>query len=181
MGQVFEPLVFGRSTGLSPVAVIAAATFWTWLWGPIGLVLAVPLTVCLVVLGRHVEKFEFLEVALGDRPPLDPPETFYQRALGGGAEELADQAEEFLRENRLSLYYDEVALPGLALAQVVSIGRGGKPFGHLRKARNQRSVIDRFGQSQRVLHQRLAHEIAPIEPIIIACAATDLQIHLHQR
>jgi predicted PurR-regulated permease PerM len=117
MGQVLEPLVFGRSTGLSPVAVIAAATFWTWLWGPIGLVLAVPLTVCLVVLGRHVERFEFLEVALGDRPPLDPPETFYQRALGGHADELADQAEEFLRENRLSLYYDEVVLPGLVLAQ----------------------------------------------------------------
>jgi len=118
MGQMFEPLVFGRSTGLSPIAVIAAATFWTWLWGPIGLVLAVPLTVCLVVLGRHVERFEFLEVALGDRPPLDPPETFYRRALGGGADELGDQAEDFLREHRLSDYYDEVALPGLALAQV---------------------------------------------------------------
>lgn len=118
MGQVFEPLVFGRSTGLSPIAVIAAATFWTWLWGPIGLVLAVPLTMCLVVLGRHVERLEFLEVALGDRPPLDPPETFYQRALGGGADELVDQAEDVLREYRLSHYYDEVALPGLALAQV---------------------------------------------------------------
>ncbi|MBB3898600.1 AI-2E family transporter [Roseococcus suduntuyensis] len=117
MGQVFEPLIFGRSTGLSPIAVIVAATFWTWLWGPVGLVMAVPLTVCLVVLGRHVERFEFLEVALGDRPPLEPPETFYQRALGDDPDALAEQAEIALRESRLSRYYDTVALPGLALAQ----------------------------------------------------------------
>lgn len=117
MGQVFEPLIFGRSTGLSPIAVIAAATFWTWLWGPIGLVMAVPLTVCLVVLGRHVQRFEFLEVALGDRPPLEPPETFYQRALGDDPDALAEQAEIALRECRLSRYYDTVALPGLVLAQ----------------------------------------------------------------
>jgi predicted PurR-regulated permease PerM len=117
MGHVFEPLVFGHSTGLSPIAVIAAATFWTWLWGPIGLILSVPLTVCLVVLGRHVERFEFLEVALGDRPPLDPPETFYQRALAGDADALGEQAEVTLREKRLSDYYDTVALPALALAQ----------------------------------------------------------------
>lgn len=117
MGHVFEPLVFGHSTGLSPIAVIGAATFWTWLWGPIGLILSVPLTVCLVVLGRHVEKFEFLEVALGDRPPLDPPETFYQRALAGDADALGEQADTMLRDHRLSDYYDEVALPALALAQ----------------------------------------------------------------
>ncbi|MFC7692541.1 AI-2E family transporter [Paeniroseomonas aquatica] len=98
MGQVFEPLVFGHSTGLSPIAVIAAATFWTWLWGPIGLLLAVPLTVCLVVLGRHVERLEFLEVMLGDQPPLDPEETFYQRALAGDASALAEQAERCLKE-----------------------------------------------------------------------------------
>jgi predicted PurR-regulated permease PerM len=67
-GHVVEPLVYGHSTGLSPVAVVVAATFWTWLWGPIGLVLATPLTVCLVVLGRHVERLEFLDVMLGDRP-----------------------------------------------------------------------------------------------------------------
>lgn len=117
MGQVFEPLIFGRSTGLSPIAVIVAATFWTWLWGPIGLVMAVPLTVCLVVLGRHVERFEFLEVALGDRPPLEPPETFYQRALGDDPDALVEQAEGALKECRLSRYYDTVALPGLVLAQ----------------------------------------------------------------
>jgi len=117
MGQVFEPLVFGHSTGLSPVAIIAAATFWTWLWGPIGLLLAVPLTVCLVVLGRHVNRLEFLEVMLGDRPPLDPEETFYQRALAADADALAEQAEQFLKDKPLADYFDCVALPALQLAQ----------------------------------------------------------------
>ena len=116
-GHVVEPLVYGHSTGLSPVAVVVAATFWTWLWGPIGLVLATPLTVCLVVLGRHVEKLEFLDVMLGDRPALSPPEIFYQRMLAGDPAEAADVAEEFLKERSLSVYYDEVALAGLRLAR----------------------------------------------------------------
>jgi predicted PurR-regulated permease PerM len=124
MGQVVEPMVFGHSTGLSPIAIIAAATFWTWLWGPVGLLVAVPLTVCLVVLGKHVDRLEFLEVALGDRPPLDPPETFYQRALMGDADGLEEQAETILRDGALSGYYDAVALPALALAQGDAL-RGG--------------------------------------------------------
>jgi predicted PurR-regulated permease PerM len=64
IGHVIEPMVYGHSSGLSPVAVVASATFWTWLWGPIGLVLATPLTMCLVVLGRHMERLRFLEVYL---------------------------------------------------------------------------------------------------------------------
>jgi predicted PurR-regulated permease PerM len=117
MGQVFEPWIFGHSTGLSPVAVIAAATFWTWLWGPVGLLLAVPLTVCLVVLGRHVDRLEFLEVMLGDQPALGPEETFYQRALAGDLDALAEQSERFLKEQSLEDYLDAVALPALRLAQ----------------------------------------------------------------
>ena len=117
VGQVIEPLVYGHSTGLSPVAVVASATFWTALWGPIGLILATPLTVCLVVLGRHVDRFEFLEIMLSDRPPLSPPELFYQRMLAGDPDEAVEKAEEFLKERSLLAYYDEVALPGLKLAQ----------------------------------------------------------------
>ncbi|SHI05205.1 AI-2E family transporter [Bradyrhizobium erythrophlei] len=118
VGHVIEPMVYGRSTGLSPVAVVASATFWTALWGPIGLVLATPLTVCLVVLGRHVERLEFLDVMFGDRPALSPPEIFYQRMLAGDPTEAAEKAEEFLKERSLASYYDEVALKGLQLAQV---------------------------------------------------------------
>lgn len=82
-GQAVEPLLYGHSTGLSPAAVVIAAIFWSWLWGPIGLVLSTPLTLCLVVLGRHVKRLEFLEVMFGDRPPLTPVESFYQRVLAG--------------------------------------------------------------------------------------------------
>jgi predicted PurR-regulated permease PerM len=116
MGQVAEPLLYGHSTGLSPFSVVVAATFWTWLWGPIGLILSTPLTLCLVVLGRHVERLEFLDVLLGDRPALTPVESFYQRMLAGDPDEARDQAELLLRERSLSSYYDEVALKGLQLA-----------------------------------------------------------------
>lgn len=116
VGHVIEPVVAGHSTGLSPVAVIVSATFWTLLWGPIGLVLATPLTVCLVVIGRHTERLQFLDVLLGDRPALAPEQIFYQRMLAGDPSEAVAQAEEFLKERSLATYYDEVALGGLRLA-----------------------------------------------------------------
>jgi predicted PurR-regulated permease PerM len=117
VGHGIEPLVYGRSTGLSPVAVVVAATFWTALWGPIGLVLATPLTVCLVVLGRHAERLQFLDVMFGDRPALSPPEIFYQRMLAGDPTEAAEKAEQFLKERSLQSYYDQVAIKGLQLAR----------------------------------------------------------------
>ena len=135
VGHVIEPMVYGHSTGLSPVAVVASATFWTALWGPIGLVLATPLTVCLVVLGRHVERLEFLDVMFGDRPALSPPEIFYQRMLAGDPTEAAEKAEEFLKERSLSSYYDEVALKGLQLAQADS-ERGALDHERLTKIRD---------------------------------------------
>jgi AI-2E family transporter len=116
-GQVIEPLFHGHTTGLSPVAIVVSATFWVALWGPIGLVLSTPLTVCLVVLGRHVERLAFLDVMFGDRPALSPPEIFYQRMLAGDPAEAVEKAEEFLKERSLTSYYDEVALKGLNLAQ----------------------------------------------------------------
>ena len=115
-GQVIEPLIYGHSTGLSPAAVVIAAIFWTWLWGPIGLLLSTPLTLCLVVLGRHVDRLEFLDVMLGDRPALTPVENFYQRMLANDPDEALHQAETLLKERSLTGYYDEVALKGLQLA-----------------------------------------------------------------
>ena len=117
IGQGVEPWLYGHHTGISPVAVVISATFWTWLWGAVGLVLSTPLTVCLVVLGRHVERLAFLEVIFGDAPPLTPVENFYQRVLAGDASEVVDQAERFLKHNSLIEYYDEVALPALLMAQ----------------------------------------------------------------
>jgi hypothetical protein len=116
MGQAVEPLVYGHSTGLSPVAVIIAAIFWTWLWGPIGLIISTPLTLCLVVLGRHIERLEFFDVLLGDRPALTPTESLYQRMLAGDPDEAEEQAERYLADRPLSAYYDEVVLEALRLA-----------------------------------------------------------------
>jgi predicted PurR-regulated permease PerM len=115
-GQLIEPMVYGHSTGLSPFSVVVAALFWSWVWGPIGLILSTPLTLCLVVMGRHVKRLEFLDVMLGDRPALTPVENFYQRILAGDADEAEEHAEQLLKERSLSAYYDEVALKGLQLA-----------------------------------------------------------------
>jgi len=115
-GHVVEPMLYGHSSGLSPVAVVVSATFWTWLWGPIGLVLATPLTICLVVLGRHVDRLEFLEVLLGNEPALSPSQLVYQRLLAGDPVEVIDQAEEFLKDKLLIEYYDHVLLDGIRLA-----------------------------------------------------------------
>lgn len=123
MGYLVEPMIYGHSTGLSPVSVVVAAIFWTWLWGPIGLILSTPLTLCLVVLGRHVERLEFLDVLLGDRPALTPVESFYQRMLSGDEDEALEQAEDLLKERSLSSYYDEIVVPGLQLA-AADAGRG---------------------------------------------------------
>ncbi len=115
-GQVIEPMVYGHATGLSPFSVVVAAIFWSWVWGPVGLILSTPLTLCLVVMGRHVKRLEFLDVMLGDRPALTPVESFYQRILAGDADEAQDHAETLLRECSLTAYYDEVALKGMQLA-----------------------------------------------------------------
>jgi len=117
MGNVIEPVVQGQKTGLSPLAIILSAAFWTLLWGPIGLLMAIPLTVVLVVLGHHVERLEFLNVLLGDTPPLTPPERFYQRMLAGDPAEAVEQAEKFVKTAPLVDYYDNVMIEGLRLAQ----------------------------------------------------------------
>src|ERR1700744_2179346 len=115
-GQVLEPVIFGRSSGLSPVAIIVAASFWTWLWGPVGLVLATPLTICLVVVGRHVDGLQFLDIMLGDQPALTPPQLVYQRMLAGDPIEAAEQARDHLKTAPLEDYYDSVLTGGLGLA-----------------------------------------------------------------
>ena len=114
--QVLEPVIFGRSSGLSPVAIIVAASFWTWLWGPVGLVLATPLTICLVVVGRHVDRLQFLDIMLGDQPALTPSQLVYQRMLAGDPIEAAEQAREYLKAAPLADYYDSVLTGGLGLA-----------------------------------------------------------------
>ena len=117
VGQVVEPLVYGHHTGISPIAVVASATFWTWLWGPVGLVLSTPMTVCLVVIGRHVNRLAFLDVLLGDAPALSQVEIFYQRMLAGDPSEILDHAVGFMAAHSLLAYSDEIAMRALLMAQ----------------------------------------------------------------
>lgn len=116
VGYIVEPLIYGHSTGLSPVSVIVSAVFWTWLWGPIGLIISTPLTLCFVVLGRHVKSLEFFDVLLGDRPALSATESFYQRILANNPDEALAHAESLLVDRRLAEYYDGVVIEGLGLA-----------------------------------------------------------------
>ena len=114
MGQVVEPQLFGP-----PIpSIIVAAGFWTLIWGAPGLLLSTPITACLVVLGRHVESLNFIELLLGDKPPLSPVQSFYQRILAVDPDEVVFQAESLLKDLTLLDYYEQVALPGLAMAQI---------------------------------------------------------------
>src|SRR4029077_8380086 len=99
--QVVEPHLYGHTTGLSPLSVVVAAIFWTALWGPIGLVLSTPLTVCLLVIGRHVPELRFLHILLGDEPALPPDSRFYQRLLAMDHEEAREVLENCLKETTL--------------------------------------------------------------------------------
>jgi predicted PurR-regulated permease PerM len=117
VSNIVETVVYSRTTGLSAIAVIAAALFWTWLWGIIGLLLATPITVCLVVLGRYIRQLQFLDILLGNRPVLSPQESFYQRLLARNLGEATEQAEEFAREKSIEAFFDAVAVPALAMAQ----------------------------------------------------------------
>src|SRR6185503_14330128 len=123
IGQAIEPFLYGRSMGLSAVAVVVAAVFWTWLWGPVGLLLSTPLTMCFVVFSRHVESLKFLDVMLGDTPALSFEESLYLRMLAEDPDEAAAEAEGFLRHNSLPAYYDEVVARALMLAQA-DVNRG---------------------------------------------------------
>lgn len=146
IGYVVEPLLYGHSTGLSPLSVVVAAVFWTWIWGPVGLVLSMPLTLCLVVLGRHVPALEFLDILLGDRPALTPVESFYQRMLAGDPEEALEQAETLLADRSLTAYYDEVALGGLKLAAADARRGAINRDGAGRIVRSMLTVVDELAE-----------------------------------
>ena len=161
-GYVVEPLLYGHSTGLSPLSVVIAAVFWTWIWGPVGLVLSMPLTLCLVVLGRHVPSLEFLDVLLGDRPALTPVEGFYQRMLADDPTEALEQAGVLLQDRSLTAYYDEVALGGLKLA-AADVRRGVVDrSGARRIVSAMLTVVDELDAEDETAHG--AARLSPVDP-----------------
>ena len=163
VGYIVEPLLYGHSTGLSPVSVIVSAIFWTWLWGPIGLIMSTPLTLCLVVLGRHVKSLEFFDVLLGDRPALTAVESFYQRILADNPDEAIAQAEVLLETRSLTDYYDDVVLAGLKLA-VEDRARG--TIDQPRSAALTRSMLEVVEELRPDAAASLAHA-----PARVACVA----------
>ncbi|HZL59098.1 MAG TPA: AI-2E family transporter [Stellaceae bacterium] len=163
--HLVEPWLYGRRTGLSAVAVVVAAAFWTWLWGPIGLLLSTPLTMCLVVLGRHVDRLEFLDVLLGNRPALALEESFYQRLLAGDPDEAAAHAEKFLKEKPLAAYYDDVAIKGLALAQL-DVNRGTLDHGRRVEIKAAiEDIIDNLSEHEDSTAPPAADEL-PVVPLM---------------
>ena len=189
--NVVEPLLFGHSTGVSPIALLAAAAFWTWLWGPIGLILSTPLTACLVVLGRFVPHLEFLGVLLGDEPALDPEVTYYQRLLARDQDEATDLVEEFLQSHPQETVYDTVLLPALVLA------KRDRESGALALDDEQfivqvtRDIVNDFISPQRnppeidEAASTEATEPAPVQVQVFGCPARDhedeLAMHMFQQ
>jgi hypothetical protein len=117
LNNVAEPMLYGSSIGVSTVGVIIAAIFWTWLWGPIGLVIAMPMTVCVVVLTRYVPQLKFINMLLADQPPLSPAEHVYQRLLAGDYNEPLKLARKHLKDSTVVKFYDDVLVPALILAE----------------------------------------------------------------
>ena len=114
---VLEPLFFARSAGVSSIALLVAAAFWTWLWGPIGLALAIPLTVCLVVFSRAIEGLEFIEILVSDDPGLPPHVVYYQRALAADEHDAASLVSEAVNAGSSEAAYDAILVPALARAR----------------------------------------------------------------
>ena len=115
--NAIEPWLYGRSAGLSAIAVIAAALFWTWLWGPVGLLLAVPLTVCIAVMGRYIPEMGWLNTLLGVEPVLTPEARLYQRLIALDDEEAMTLAHDYAHEHGVAALYDSVLIPALSLAE----------------------------------------------------------------
>jgi predicted PurR-regulated permease PerM len=115
--NVMEPWLYGKNTGVSAVAVLVAAVFWMWLWGPVGLLLATPLTVCVLVVGKHVPQLSFLDIMLGTEPVFEPKERIFQRLLAGDQEQAVELFEESLQAQPAVVVYDTVLIPALALAE----------------------------------------------------------------
>ncbi|GLQ98949.1 ABC transporter permease [Dyella mobilis] len=138
VSQMVEPHLYGHTTGLSPLAVVVAAIFWSWLWGAAGLILSTPLTLCLVVAGRHVKALSLLEILLGDRPALSLPERFYQRMLSGDSQEVITAARDFLKRKSFAKYCDVVLLPALQLAHI-DLAQGA--IGPEQRLKARRSIV----------------------------------------
>jgi predicted PurR-regulated permease PerM/methylmalonyl-CoA mutase cobalamin-binding subunit len=172
--NVMEPWLYGASTGVSSLALILAAVFWAWLWGPIGLVLATPLTVCLVVIGRHVPKLEFFSILLSDEEPLAPHQECYHRLLRADLTEGTALVETYLKANSLTALYDAVLLPVVATAEA---DHGQDDLDHEQRAALQQGVRDILDDlRERPVGSLSPREIGPEPPPAPTCRVLCLPV-----
>jgi predicted PurR-regulated permease PerM len=167
--SLVEPWLYSTRTGISSLAILVSAAFWTLLWGPIGLVLSTPLTVCLAVLGRHAPQLEFLNVLLGDEPVLSPEARFYQRLLAMDEDEASEIVDECLKEKSLVEVYDSVLIPALSLAER---DRHQNRLDDEREEfiyQSMKDLIQELGERSEVSSVRSGPEFAPALPISIRC------------
>ena len=163
VSQFIEPLLYGASTGISALAILVSAVFWAAVWGPIGLLLSMPLTVLLVVMGQYVPQLKFLHILLGDEPVLEPPERIYQRLLALDQEEAIELAQEYAKERSVEALYEEVLIPVLAMSTHDS-NRGRvddqrQRFIH----KSLRAIVEELGEKQRTPADLLPEELPQVQ------------------
>jgi len=156
---VLEPLFFARSAGVSSIALLIAAAFWTWLWGPIGLALAIPLTVCLVVFSRTIEGLEFIEILVSNDPGLQPHVVYYQRALADDEHDAASLVSEAVNAGSSEAAYDAILVPALARARHDHESGQLAPAEYANVITVTRRVLERGAQ---------ADSVPPVTPVAIA-------------
>lgn len=166
-GNLLEPWLYGSGTGLSAMAILVSGVFWTWLWGPVGLLLSTPLTVCMVVLGKYVPQLRFLDVILGDEQVLEPSVRVYQRLLSLDQEEAAEILHEYRKEKGLEFVYDNIMIPALAMAEK---DRGAGELDAEREVfvgQALRELIDEMGEAQK---KEKANEVAATAAMVAPAA-----------
>jgi predicted PurR-regulated permease PerM len=165
-----EPWLYGSSTGVSSIALIVAAVFWTWLWGPLGLILSTPLTVCLAVMGRHVPSLEFLSVLLSEERALTPAEEVYHRLLAGNLDDADDLADSYLRGNSLTALYDEVLIPVVTAAEIDAQRDALQPEERTTVLQNVQDAIEDFA-TRPLPESKVEADIAVAEHTPVAAPA----------
>ncbi|MES2886875.1 MAG: AI-2E family transporter [Pseudomonadota bacterium] len=158
--NLIEPWLYGASTGLSAVSIIVSAVFWTALWGPIGLILATPVTVCLAVMGRHIPQLRWLDILLGNEPVFDPATRTYQRLLAGDVEEAIEMATEQIRESSLVQFYSDTAVPVLKRATVDHAGVASVEHRH-------RVLVGMTAMIRDLVNEHASRGVGPAEVLAI--------------
>jgi len=160
-----EPWVYGSNTGVSPLALIISAVFWTWLWGPVGLVLSTPMTVCLAVIGRHVPRLEFLGILLSEDQPLAPHEEFYHRLLSFSLDSAEEFANKYVDTESLTALYDNVLIPAIAAVEIDAHRGSLTPEQRTSALQRVHEIIDDFSQREDV-HEQKSDDLFGIAPAI---------------